>query len=127
MIVCGIYFGIAAIIIGYFYAIKDYWSPPYIFDNLLHIEDFIYGFLFGGIAAEVFEIVLPIKSIKRDKKLRKDLIIIFILVSIFCFIFFVNILDYNSIVAHTIPPLLVGIFCIICRKDFNGKIWKNSC
>jgi len=118
MIVCGILFGIAAIIIGYFYAIKDYWSPPYVFDNLLHIEDFIYGFLFGGIAAEIFEIILPFKSIKKDKKPRKDLIIIFILVSIFSFLLFVNILNYNSIIAHIVPPLLVGIFCVIYRKDF---------
>ena len=118
MIVCGILFGIAAIIIGYFYAIKDYWNPPYIFDNFLHIEDFIYGFLFGGIAAEIFEIILSMKSIKKKEKPRKDLIIIFSFISIFCFIFFVNILNYNSIIAHIVPPLLVGLFCVIYRKDF---------
>lgn len=118
MILCGILFGFAAIAIGYIYAIKDYWNPPYIFNNILHIEDFIYGFLFGGIASEIFEIILRMKSVKKDQKPRKNLIIIFGLMAISCFILFVNILNWNSIVAHIVPPLFVGIFCWVYRRDF---------
>jgi len=118
MILCGIIFGFAAVAIGYVYATKDYWSPPYIFNNFLHIEDFIYGFLFGGIASEIFEIILRIKSVKKDQRPRKNLIIIFSLITLSCFVLFVNILNWNSIVAHIVPPLCVGIFCWVYRRDF---------
>ncbi len=118
MVVCGFLFGVAAVIIGYAYALHDYWNPSYIFDNFLHIEDFIYGFLFGCIASEIFEIVLPYKSVKKKQRSRKKILIIFATITGLCFFIFVDLLNYNSIIAHIVPPLIVGIFCVVYRKDF---------
>ncbi len=118
MLVCGSLFGIAGVLIGHVYALHDYWDPPYIFDNILHIEDFIYGLLFGGIASEIFEIALPYKSVKKKQRPRKKLLIVFAIITALCFFVFTDLLRYNSIVAQFAATLIVGIFCVAYRKDF---------
>jgi len=118
MIICGTLFGFAAILIAHNYAIHDYWSPPYIFNNVFYLEDFIYGFLFGGIAAEIFEITFGFKETKQNKKKKTFLLPIFLAITVLSFFLFVNLLGWNSIVAHIVPPLIIGLFCIFLRRDF---------
>jgi len=118
MLRSGLIFGVGSILIGYFYATKDYWNPPYIFNNVLHFEDFLYGFFFGGLASEIFEIILGKKSIKRTKKPHKKFVIVALIITIATFVICVNILKLNSIVAHILPPMIIGLICIVYRRDF---------
>lgn len=114
MIISSIMFGIAAVLIEKYYAIKDYWNPNYIF-NGIYLEDFIYGFLFGGIASvtlEIFEGYHMKKTGKKHYMLALSLAIATCLI----FILLVNILKMNSIIAHIIPLILVGTVVILMNK-----------
>ena len=45
MIISGIGFGIMSVVFDYIFL--NYWTPKYLIDNI-HVEDFLYGFLFAG-------------------------------------------------------------------------------
>lgn len=126
MLLCGILFGFASIVIGYFYAIHDYWNPPYIFNNVMHIEDFIYGFLVGGISSEIYEIITGKEDSKRRKKRRYSLVIVFLVISVLSFLIMVNLLKWNSIVAHIVPPFIVALFVITLRKDLIKPVFISG-
>lgn len=118
ILICGTLFGFAAIAIGYCYADIDYWNPPYIFNNIFHFEDFLYGLMFGGLSAEIFEITLGYKSVQTKRKKMWILIPIFYIITFLCFYILVDVLGINSIWAHILPPFIVGLFSMILRKDF---------
>jgi len=63
MLLLGLIAGVLAIFFGYYYANIDYWKPVYIIKNFL-FEDFYYGFIFGGISSEIYELVFN----KRNSK-----------------------------------------------------------
>jgi len=118
ILICGVFFGFAAIAIGYFYSNIDYWDPPFIFNNIFHLEDFLYGLIVGGLSAEIFEIILGYKSVQTKRKKMWILIPIFYITTFLCFYIIVDILGINSIWALIVAPIIVGIFSMILRKDF---------
>jgi len=124
MLLMGVIFGLGGLVIGKYYAIVDYWNPPYVFGSNINIEDFLYGFILGGIISELYEFLLN----KSNKKIKKHPITnkyIFILASLFstilCFYFLVDIFRFNSIIAHIIPPLLIGTIITVFRKDLTNS------
>lgn len=114
MIKSSILFGIAAVLIEKFYAIKDYWNPNYIFKGI-YLEDFIYGFLFGGIASVTFEAFMGY-HIRKKEKTHYKIGVLCAIITCLTFVILVNVLKVNSIVAHIIPPLIVGIIVIVMNK-----------
>lgn len=50
-------------------------------------------------------------------KTNAKLLLIFSLVIGFCFWLFVDTLNINSIVAHIVPPIIVGLAVAVLRKD----------
>jgi len=118
MIATGTLFGLASIAIEYFYSSIDYWDPPFIFNNVIHIEDFLYGFIVGGLSSEIFEIVFGQKYIQTKKKGMYILGPIFTIITFLCFVILVDLLGINSIWALIIPPLIVGLITMILRKEF---------
>ncbi len=126
MLLTGLFIGLGAVIIQHLYAILDYWNPVYIFTNF-PFEDFYYGFIFGGISSKLYEIFL--KKRNSSKKVyptyKRNVVYIFIF-CFFCFIFIVNILKLNSIIAHIVAPIFIGIFIGILRKDlFIDQIYNG--
>lgn len=117
MILVGCLFGVAGIFIAKFYALVDYWNPPYIFGRQFNVEDFIYGFFYGGIASELCEFVLGLEDSDKRVKKRYDLIFTFVLITALCFVVLVDKLGLNSITAHVIPPVIVGIYVVVLRRD----------
>ncbi len=117
IIICGILFGIAAVYIGEKYALHDYWQPNYLF-SFFHFEDFLYGFFFGGIAAEIGQVVLKYKDEKRSEG-RYLYFILFLVITIITFQV-IEFLEINSIYLHIIPPFIIGLICILIDKNnFN--------
>ena len=105
MLFAGVVFGIAGIIISTQYALHDYWHPTYLLSGI-PIEDFLYGFLFGGICTQIYFLFFEIK-----KRTTKNHHYVFAFVSFFIamlsFAILTGILKLNSIVAHIAPPLLI--------------------
>lgn len=128
MLLVGILMGIVAIIFEHLYAKYDYWQPVYLFSEF-PFEDFYYGFIFGGISAEIGEqLVGKGNSIRREFPVRIKLLPIFIVIGFVGFVVCVDVLSLNSITAHIIAPLIVGLVTIFYRIDllpgmlFSGLI-----
>ena len=118
MVILGGLFGLASVVIGMAYSNLDYWHPPYIFNNTLHIEDFIYGFLFGGITAEIYNFFGFKDKPSKNPKANYNFVFLFFIITFLCFEILVDILKFNSIVALIVPPILIGLIVVILRKDF---------
>ena len=122
MLFVGLCFGIGSIFLGKLYANFDYWDPVYLIPQI-PIEDFYYGFIFGGISAEIYEVLLNKKNSQRRVYHRhKKLLVVFALLTAFSFWLIVDQFKLNSIVANIVPPILVGLVSILVHKE----IWKPA-
>lgn len=115
MLVSGLGFGILAFVFSYIFL--DYWEPVYLINNI-HIEDFIYGFIFVGILPGIFNSINKTKLVKKYKINIKLSIIYFVIVAAIYLILIVW-LKLNSIYFLSVAPLIVGI---IACKVVDGKI-----
>ena len=104
MLLGGGIFAVGAFFIEYFYAMHDYWHPAFILTGV-PLEDLMYGFLFGGICSR------PYTKHKHNKIHHKHIwfIVFSFIGTIATFLILVNFLGYNSIIAHIIPPCVVGV------------------
>ena len=112
MLFVGIIFGCSATIIAHLYAVKDYWHPIYLMWPF-NIEDFLYGFFYGGIIASFYEVVFH-RQRKNAGKFNTIWFLIFCVFSIASFLIITTIFKINSIVAHILPPILVSM--VVCMK-----------
>ena len=112
MIISGIGFGIMAVILSYVFL--DYWVPKYLIDGI-HIEDFIYGFIFAGILPTIKNIAFK-RETKGKLHINIKLCILYVTIFILTFIIIINMLKLNSIYALIATPLLIGIISYIKVK-----------
>jgi hypothetical protein len=121
MLFIGICFGICAVIFEY-YAIIDYWSPVFIIPNV-PLESFYYGFIFGGISAEISELILKKRNSKRRVyATHKALVLLFAIIIFVPFIIVKYIFKLNSIIGFIIPLYIVGFINIYHHRE----LWKSS-
>ena len=109
------FFGVAAYMIE-FYALVDYWNPNYLIKGI-YLEDFLYGFFFGGLASIMLNFLFGYKSYKHGHH-HYMIGFSFIVITYITFHVVVHILKLNSIVAHIIPPMIVGIISICKFKNY---------
>ena len=112
MIVSGLGFGIMSVLFDYIF--QDYWSPKYLIDNI-HIEDFLYGFLFAGILPAIHNIIRN-KRMKGKYILDIKLTILYVLILLFVFYLIVKVFNINYIYALSLTPLIIGIISYIKVK-----------
>src|ERR1700722_15906251 len=112
---------------------RDYWLPASIFP--LHIgrfpfmiEDVIFGFAIGGIAAVIYEVVFR-ERLSKFSVHPKRVIKSFSIVIIFIFtLFFLLALGINSIYASSIAFVVAAIPMIYVRHDlFLNAIGSGLC
>ena len=121
MIVMSSIFGIAGILTGFVYT-ADWWQPLTITMSRVGIEDFLFGFTVGGIAAvlyeEVFKKKVRLRKIKKkDEALQnKHLHFLLVFVGILFFGSF-YLLNINSLYATIISLFPPTIFIWYKRKD----------
>ncbi len=125
MLIIGSIFGFGAIIIGQVYALNDYWHPPYLFGRELPFEDFLYGFFFGGTLASVSDVFgKPIGySIHKPNPWHA---LFGLLVTVAAFTVLVDLLKVNSIVAHILPPVFVGLVIFARHKNLSVHMFFSS-
>lgn len=117
MIYSGVVFGIMSVIIARLYSNNDYWNPPYLLGEVYNFEDFLYGFIFGGIATEIDDVVFNVVQKKESGRPLYLWGISFILITIVSFFITTNLLGLKSIFAHIVPPLIVGSIISFKRND----------
>ncbi|OGI85515.1 hypothetical protein A3A05_03690 [Candidatus Nomurabacteria bacterium RIFCSPLOWO2_01_FULL_41_12] len=124
MLLAGVVFGMGAVLIGIKYALLDYWHPEYIFPSI-HIEDFFYGFFFGGICTQIYFFFFKVKERTTDKH-HPIFVFISLFISIFSFVILTGVFKLNSIVSHILPPIFIGLY--IAYKDYKDikvQIWSG--
>jgi hypothetical protein len=98
---------------------RDYWQPQNIFGWRIGIEDFLYGFLIGGIACSIYEVVFrKALSRNRDRTHQWSHFILpifaamFILLNSLVFVF-----NINSIYASILIFISFALFALWLRHD----------
>ena len=116
MLEVGILVGLTAFFFSPF-SVRDYWHPEFIFPSF-PIEDFMYGFLYGGFLSEAVDLFLS-HRIRRHKSR-----LIYLIFSVVCFtlLFYimVKILLLNSIWFLLLFGFVIGMSSLM----FNRKIFK---
>lgn len=117
MLLLGVFMGFVVVITEFFYARFDYWHPTYIIPAL-PLEDFYYGFIFGGISTEIYEAIFQKRnSAKRKYPVQMKFILIYLAVTIVSLLVLIDLLNVNSTWAFIISLLLIGAAEILLRKD----------
>jgi hypothetical protein len=120
MITMSMLFAIIGLFSEYLWWTKDWWRPQTITGTLIGIEDLIFGFVSGGIAAVLYEELFK-KRIYKYKSGDHNLTTALIIISsylIFSLIFYI--LKLNSFIATTVTYIITGGILIFLRKDL---IW----
>ena len=117
MLIISVIFGIAGLAVEWIYII-DYWTPLTVTNTPVGIEDFLFGFTVGGIAAVIYEIFfkkkVKIKKAKKNKKMKRDRTLSFMLflVAILFFgsFFFLRMNSFwASVIAFMIPLIIIYV------------------
>jgi len=126
MLIISLIFGLAGPLAEYIY-IQDWWKPLTITRTPIGIEDFLFGFLIGGIAAVIYSLLfnkkiktMEAKKIKEHQRDINFLVLLVLLAAIFFLSFFV--LKLNSLISTVLAFLIPTIIIYIKRKD----LIKNS-
>ncbi|MAH03767.1 hypothetical protein CMI39_03205 [Candidatus Pacearchaeota archaeon] len=121
MLFMSLLFGFAGLLAEIAY-INDWWTPLTITNTSIGIEDFLFGFVVGGIASviyeEIFKKKIRIRRRTKKKKNRKDIRFVFF-VLIFAILFFGShyIFKTNTFISSLIAFGSGIIYIYIRRKD----------
>lgn len=119
MVILSLLIGFTALISGYVYYVRDYWSPISVINSPFLLEDFIFGFLFGGIAGVFYEEIFSKKFLHRHiRKHNWALFFVFLVgfSAIISNILFFD-LGINSIYASLLAFFIAGSGILLFRKD----------
>ena len=121
MLFTSIPLGVLGLFFNFLY-VRDWWMPMTITGTIPGIEDFLYGFVIGGISAAIYEEVFKrtIKLKKEPKKVQKKTLLHFweaIIISIIGFYLVYHLFNINTFYITTIILLLIIITIYIKRKD----------
>lgn len=122
MLIISIIFGIIGPFVEFIYT-TDWWNPQFLFGfSSAGIEDVLFGFVCGGIAAVVYEDIfkkkLKIRKVSKTKEEKRNISFLFIL-TLAAFLFFIPFFVfglnslYSTIIGLSIPTLIIWIK----RKD----------
>ena len=118
--------GIAGPISEYWH-LKDYWNPEYMLkleigNWTFGIEDYLFAFAYGGLAAGVFDIIVR-RSGEKESSRFYLLGFIKLLIVVSCCLFVMgamtDLLNFNSLHAITLTLLAGGIGIIILRPKWT--------
>ena len=121
MLVVSLIFGVAGPLSEYVY-IQDWWKPLTITRTPIGIEDFLFGFMIGGVSAVIYSILfnkkVKIKKVKKIKEQKRNLNLsrlLILLAIVFIFGFFI--LKLNSFISTILAFVLPIAVIYIKRKD----------
>jgi len=103
--------------ISQIFYLRDYWNPNYLFSIFgFGIEDILFGFFIGGIAAVIYEEFF-IKKIKKTKSETNSTIFILALIGLALFLILNLASKINSIYASSIGFIVIASIILFKRKD----------
>ena len=115
------FFGIIGLLTEHYY-IRDWWKPLTITGTPIGIEDFLFGFGIGGLAAVIYEEIFKkkarIRKVNKIKEKQRNLNI-GLLIGLMALIFVgtISILNFNTFEASLSALLIPTLIIYIKRKD----------
>jgi len=121
MILLSVIFGIVGLIAEPIH-IQDWWKPLTITNTAVGIEDFLYGFAVGGIAAVIYEEIfkkrIRMRKIGKKKELKRDKsMIIFVSLFLAAFIVLFYVFNVNTFIGATLLLAVGTLVMWIRRRD----------
>ena len=118
MIFMSIFFGLIALMVGPF-VVQDWWKPMTITNTAVGFEDFLFGFMTGGILAVIYEVIFKTRMKKKGGRTVGKNINLFFLVLLYFVLFFGSffILKLNTFVSFLIATVAEILVVYIKRKD----------
>lgn len=118
MLVMSLMFGVAGLLVELTY-VQDWWKPLTITNTIVGIEDFIFGFVIGGIAAVIYEEIFKKRIRKRKLKDEKKDILFFIFALILPILFYSSfyLFKFNTLISSIIGLGIPTLIIYIRRKD----------
>jgi len=121
MILLSVIFGIVGLIAEPIH-IQDWWKPLTITNTAVGIEDFLYGFGVGGIAAVIYEEIfkkrIRMRKIGKKKELKRDKsMIIFVSLFLAAFIVLFYVFNVNTFIGATLLLAVGTLVMWIRRRD----------
>ncbi|MFA5132102.1 MAG: lycopene cyclase domain-containing protein [Candidatus Paceibacterota bacterium] len=107
MLTMGKYLGLCGFILSST-SLRDYWHPAFIFGPF-HMEEILYGFLFGGVCVEVAKIFFKEKY--RHHPRRLSFLFFTIIISYVMLKVGITYLQINSIYIYCIVLVFMGLAC----------------
>jgi hypothetical protein len=117
----GTIFGLISVISEQF-LLRDYWNPTYFFGEYFMVEDFIYGFCFGGAVVGLIPLVFHLREGRRSKR-AIWLDAIHILIVVLLFLVLTYWLRINSIVPMILSPIIIGVISLVRLKRKDHLSW----
>ncbi|MFH1325486.1 MAG: lycopene cyclase domain-containing protein [archaeon] len=117
MLIISLIFGVIGLFVEPIY-ITDWWKPLTITGTAVGIEDFLFGFAFGGVASVCYEVSFK-ERIKIKRKNKKQNFNLFILLGIAGFLFFGSfyIFNFNTFYATLLAFIMPTLVIWLKRKD----------
>lgn len=116
MLILGFFVGIFALLPEFLWFLKDYWDPLRYLTVFAYVwQEFLFGFLLGGIASVIYEFLFD----KKERKGKIHWLHFFIppLVVLASFGIFTNIFHINSMYSNIIGFCLLLLIIIVSRPD----------
>jgi len=119
MIIMSLLFGFVAIVTEPIYLL-DWWKPLTITGTAVGLEDFLYGFMVGGIGSVIYEVIfqkrMQTKRMSESRKERQNIFFYFF-GGVFAFVFFGSFLflGFNTLIS-TIIAFIFGLTIIFIRR-----------
>lgn len=105
--------GLVALVSGPVF-MRDYWRPETIFNWPVLPEDFLFGFIFGGIGASIYETILGQRlSGRRTRGGRRWPLAFVPIIAVMSLLYFSLTLGFNITAMNAFYILTIGLFSVI--------------
>jgi hypothetical protein len=104
-----------------FFYLRDYWQPELFNGWVVGLEDLIFGFTIGGIAAVLYEEVFGRKYVKRHLPKHLGWMFAVSIAGVVLMIVGNLILGFNSVYVSIFIFLVVGVTIVASRQDLLKK------
>lgn len=117
MLIMSLLIGIGSAITGYVWWTTDWWRPETITGTIIGIEDFLIGFVNGGVAAVIYEVVSGEKQKQKKYLAKSSEILSFCLLCAFVISFGTWWVGLTTFWASSIGMVISVMLLLYYRKD----------
>jgi hypothetical protein len=107
---------------------RDYWRPLSVFPfwKIFHIEDFLFSFVFAGVAATIYKFVFRKKWGIKKYPYRRKMFYSFFPISMAILIILNMFFGFNSVITNAVLSICFLLFMVCLRHDLVVPMLATS-